>query len=187
MSTETTAALSLIKPQLDEPIPNFDTQNGFNMDTVDGYFGFEATSYVPVWAANGASNPSVGAGGQIFGKYLAIWPNIVIFWVRIFTGTTGFAAGDGTYNITLPPYAAHASMAASSSTGSGHPIGKAILHDSSSATTSATASVILHSTTTFMLTTEVGSGSSQWQNDDPFALAQSDRMACYGIYIRASS
>lgn len=184
MGTETTANLSLIKPDLSEPIPNFDTQNGFNMDTIDDYFAFTASSYVPVWTANGASNPSLGSGGQIFGKYLAVWPNVVIFWVRIFTGTTGFSAGDGTYSVTLPPFAAHALMVSSTGTGAAHILGKAILHDSTGVADSQTASVALNSTTTFMLTTEAGSGSSQWQHDDPFALSQSDRMACYGIYIR---
>jgi hypothetical protein len=58
------------------------------------------TSYTPVLTGS-TTNPTLGTGGVIFGKYMQVGKTISVFGAYKF-GTSGFTTGSGTYNISLP-------------------------------------------------------------------------------------
>src|SRR4051812_18444787 len=109
MGKTITSNLSLIKPDLNESIkqalPTFDgwaSENGTNCDTIDSLFRHTTHTYTPVWTTDTGPNPTLGAGGFIEGKYIRLYPKMVIGYIRISVGGAGFAAGTGLYRLTPP-------------------------------------------------------------------------------------
>ena len=66
-------------------------------------------SYTPVLTASSV-NPTLGSGSSQVGWYLRTG-NIVHYWVHIAFGTSGTAAGTGTYYVSLPIVAHTATIA----------------------------------------------------------------------------
>lgn len=182
MGTTTTTNLALIKPDTDEKIkeelPTFAgwaAQNAINCDKIDGLFRASNTTYSPTWSAV-TTPPTLGAGGFVEGKYLRLWPRLVIGYFRIFAGAAGFNAGSGAYTLTLPATVPTEFPTLSTSV----PIGKAVLLD---------ADVVLSSD--LLLPQYIAaSGLMQlfiplggaWSNTNPITLAQNDRVSGYFMY-----
>lgn len=140
MGTTVTTNLGLIKPDTSDKIkadlPVFDgwaAQNTVNMNKVDDLFRDDATTYTLNFTAS-TSNPTLGAGGFTEGKYVRLWPRMVLALFRVYTGVAGFAAGTGNYRVNLP-FAMDATLDASDG-GRGMPIGKTIFKDNSAVLTS---------------------------------------------------
>lgn len=77
------------------------TASGWNdlVDEVNGYTG-AWTSWTPALTAS-TTNPTLGTGGSTSGKYVKIG-RTVMGWGYIKFGTSGQAAGSGTYLVSLP-------------------------------------------------------------------------------------
>src|SRR3990170_4862960 len=182
MGTTTTPNLGLIKPDRDESIKpigafaGWAAQNALNMDALDAVFRNQSDTWTPTWTAY-SSNPTIGSGGSISGKYLRIWPKFVVAWILLNVGTTGFIAGSGTYRFSLPFAMTPALTLANEIS-----IGKAILRDATSALVSEAPAVCYDvANNNLFLRTEQGSAS--WSNTTPFTLAQSDRVSAFFCYL----
>lgn len=68
-------------------------------DIIAGW-GAAATSYTPALTAS-TTNPTLGTGGSAVGKYSVVG-NALVADIQIAFGTSGAAAGSGTYAISLP-------------------------------------------------------------------------------------
>lgn len=108
MATTITTHLSLIKPDTSESIKanlptyaGWTVQNAANMDVIDSLFRAELLSYSPSWGAT-VTPPTLGAGGFVEGKYIRLWPRMVIVYFRIAAGGAGFNRGNGAYTISPP-------------------------------------------------------------------------------------
>lgn len=182
MGTTTTTNLNLIKPDILESIkedlpsfPGWADQNADNCDTLDALFRATTHTYAPVWDASG-TNPTLGSGGFVEGKYIRMMPRMVVGFFRIYTGTTGFSAGTGLYRLTAPVAAA----AELDGFNSELPVGKAAFHDASSVATSSAFTVMYSSSSQkLFMRIPVGDG---WTATAPVALGQSDRIQGYFYY-----
>lgn len=184
MGTTTTPNLSLIKPDLSEPIPNWATQNESNCDTIDAFFSYTETDYSPTWTGTGG-NPSLGSGGSISGRWASLWPKLIRVEIQIDCGGAGFDAGSGVYELTTPS-TMNAVMDASESAVRGFIIGTAICIDINSNSNSCTMAVRARSSTTIGGILELGAtGGSTWGNSSPFSWAQDDRISLYFVYLEA--
>lgn len=181
MGTTTTTNLALIKPDVNESIeqnlpsfPGWTSQYGSNLDTIDALFRASTHTWSPSWT--GTSNPTLGSGGFVEGKYIRLFPRMVIGFFRIFTGGSGFAAGTGGYSLT-PPLAM-----ASELTGFSNElcIGKAAFLDFS-ATATCGAFNVMYSTVGGTLFLRQ-STNDVWTATSPVALAQNDRLSGYFMY-----
>ena len=177
-----TANLSLIKPdvneRIEEALPTFAgwaAQNAINMDNIDALFRATTHSYSPSWTA-ATTNPTLGAGGSVTGKYLRLFPRMVIGHFLIFTGGAGFAAGSGFYNISAPVAMPTELLTFADSI----PVGKAAFHDNSAVLTS-TVFEIMCSVTTGNFFLKDPSGAS-WTDVSPVVPAQNDRLTGYFMY-----
>lgn len=182
MGTTVTTNLGLIKPDEDEKIqedlPTFAgwaAQNEQNCDTIDALFRHDYASYSPAWTAD-TTNPVLGAGGSVTGKYVRLWPRMVIGNFMIATGGAGFSAGSGLYRLSLPVAMDPDIIAL----GLDIPVGKAYLHDDSAVATS-TVVVVLYDTVNDVFFFRKHDGNA-WRNNTPFTLAQQDRLAGYFMY-----
>lgn len=184
MGTTVTTNLGLIKPDEDESIkealptfPGWAAQNAINMDKLDALFRKDATTYAATWTAT--SPPTLGTGGFAEGKYIRYHPRMVYGNYRILTGGAGFVPGSGLYQLNLPFTPDPALFAMQDSV----PIGKAYLLD---ADTVANATVLVA-----MLSISLGTmfwrkhNGSVWAFNDPFVLAQNDRLSGYFKYPTA--
>jgi len=171
MGTTVTGNLGLIKPDEDESIkedlPTFAgwaAQNTINCDKVDALFRATNATYVPVWGAS-TTPPTLGAGGFVTGKFLCLWPRLVVAEIKIFAGGAGFLGGSGTYSLTLP-----AAVPAEFPTFfDAVNLGKAIVLDADNVLNSNTMAVLLNASTS-LLFLRPPNGSS-WTNAFPFTLA----------------
>lgn len=186
MGTTVTTNLALIKPDTNESIkqnlPTFNgwaAQNAVNMDTIDGLFKATNTTGTLTWGAT-TTPPTLGSGGFAEQKILRLWPRMVIIYYRIFAGGAGFAAGSGSYTLTLP-FAVDPSFSAFSQT---LPVGKMIFQDNSAALTSSVFSLI-YSPTSALLFARPSEGGT-WNNTTPVVPAQNDRFSGYAIIPTAA-
>lgn len=186
MGTTVTTNLGLIKPDTDESIkenlPTFAgwaAQNAINMDKVDDLFRDDAVSpYTVNWTA-GVTNPTLGAGGFTEGKYVRIFPRMVIAFFRIFAGGAGFAAGSGQYRINAPLQVDPAFSVFTHTV----PFGKAVFLDSSAALTSSVFT-LNYSPSVNLLFLRVAAGGT-WDDVTPVVPAQNDRLSGYFMYPTA--
>jgi hypothetical protein len=182
MGTTTTPNLGLIKPDLLEsikpngPMPGWAAQNALNMNAIDSAFHRDDDTWNPAWTGD-VSNPSLGTGGFVQGRWFRVYRKMVIAWFRIYTGSSGFSAGSGTYRLDLPFTMAAAVDAIAA--GLETPIGRAYLRDDSSVIGSEIASVCYApDTNNLFLRTESGS----WAPTAPFTITNEDRVTGYFIY-----
>jgi hypothetical protein len=184
MGTTVTTNLALIKPDTDEsikavvspPSAGWAVQNGLNADKIDSLFRHTSThTWTPTWTADTA-NPTLGAGGFTDGKYIRLYPRLVIGYFRLFTGGAGFAAGTGLYGFTLPVAPAAELLTMSDSI----VMGKGYIHDNDTVATS-TASVLIFRITDNTLVFR-GHAGDYWRNTTPMTLAQNDRASGYFVY-----
>ncbi len=181
MGTTVTTNLSLIKPDLLEKIkedlptfPGWASQNSDNCDAIDALFRRSTHTWAPAWT--GSVNPVLGAGGLIEGKYIRLFPRMVVGFLRIYTGGAGFSAGTGGYSISAP-VAMDASL-----TGFQNEmvIGKACFYDDSSAATSS-AFQVMYSTSGGAIFMRQPNN-DLWSATSPVAMAQQDRLSAYFMY-----
>lgn len=187
MGTTVTSNLGLIKPDLSESIkenlPTFAgwaTQNGINQDKLDALFRASTGTYTLTWGGT-TTPPVLGTGGFTEGKYIRLFPRMVVVFFRIFAGTTGFTAGSGSYTLNLP-FAMDSSFAAFSHTA---PIGKMVFMDSSAAVTSS-AFPLIYSPTSSLVFARPSEGGT-WTAALPVAPGQSDRYSGYMMYPTAAA
>lgn len=187
MGTTVTTNLGLIKPDVDEKIkedlPIFDgwaSQNSDNMDKIDSLFRASVHSYTPVWGSSGVA-PVYGAGGTIEGKYIRLWPRMVVVFFRIFTGAAGFNPGTLLYNLTLP-VAIDSEFTDFSNT---VPVGKMTFFDSGTVLTSS-AMPLLYSPSLDRIISRPSEGGT-WSATVPVIPGQGDRYSGYFIYPTAAA
>lgn len=184
MGTTTTTNLGLIKPDTDEsikavvtpPSDGWAVQNGVNCDKIDTLFRHTNThTWTPTWTAD-TTNPTLGSGGSVSGKFIRLFPRMVLAYFQIFTGGAGFAAGSGLYRIAVP-----ATVPTEFGTiNDTMAVGKAYLHDNDAVATSSNL-VVLYQPSTNLLVFRKHDGNF-WRDNTPFTVAQNDRLSGYCIY-----
>ncbi len=182
MGTTITTNLGLIKPDGSESIkealptfPGWAAQNEDNCDIIDSLFRNSGLTWTPAWTGS-TGNPTLGSGGTIEGKYLRVFPRMVVGFFRIFTGGAGFAAGSGTYRISVP-----ATIASELDTfNDSLPIGKAAILDNDTVANCSNM-LVMYSTAVDLITFRPSSG-GVWSATSPFTLAQNDRVSGYFMY-----
>ncbi len=182
MGTTVSTNLSLIKPDLAEKImedlPVFDgwaTQNAANCEVIDALFRNSTHTWTPTWTGSG-SNPTLGAGGLLEGKYIRLYPRMVVGFFRIYTGGAGFATGTGSYSLAAPV----AIAAELDSFQNECVVGKAAFHDDSAAATSS-AFTVMYSTSGNTLFLRQPAN-DVWSATSPVVPAQQDRISGYFMY-----
>ncbi len=187
MGTTVTPNLALIKPDLDESIkealptfPGWAAQKGINMDKIDALFRHSTSTWVLNWTADGG-NPTLGSGGFTEGKFVRLFPRLVLGFFRIQTGTTGFLTGTGVYRLNLPTAVAPEFDIVDD----GIPIGKANFFDTSASATSDNFLCTYNPNSGNMyLTPPVGGA---WSSTTPVVPAQGDRVAGFFMYPTADA
>ena len=186
MGTTVSTNLGLIKPDSDESIkanmPTFAgwaAQNTINMDKIDALFRATTATYTLNWTAD-TTSPTLGAGGFTEGKFVRLWPRMVIGFYRINIGGAGATAGSGTYRFNLPV----APATEMTLTDDAVPIGRALFTDSSAVVSS---SVFLASyrPSTGNMFFRAPSGAA-FSDTLPVALGQNDTLSGYFIYPTAA-
>lgn len=182
MGTTVTPNLGLIKPDGDEKIkedlptfPGWASQNEDNCDTIDSLFKATNTTYTVNWTGSG-SNPVLGAGGFTEGKYIRLFPRMVVGHFRILTGGAGFTVGSGAYRLNLP-VAPDADLLTFDDS---FPIGKAVLLDVDTIANN-TNLVVMYQISSGLAILRPPAGNF-WSPTDPITLAQNDRLSGYFIY-----
>lgn len=182
MGTTVTPNLGLIKPDTDEQIQSgggfagWAAQNAANMDTIDALFRASTGTYTLNFTAT-TVNPTLGAGGFAEGKYLRLFPRMVIAYFRIFTGGAGFATGTGEYRVNLP-FTMDNEFQASDGGGRLTPLGKACFHDNNNVVASSVFPC-LYSPIPNVIAFGLSQG-GMFQNTHP--LEQNDRLSGYFIF-----
>src|SRR5258708_34909034 len=187
MGTTVTTNLGLIKPDVDESIkealptfPGWPAQNTINMDKIDALFRATSATYTLNWTAD-TSNPTLGAGGFTEGKFIRLFPRLVIGFFRLNVGGAGALGGTGTYRFNLPTGIAPELTLTDDSV----PIGKAAYLDTSATVTHSVFLVCLKpSTSNFFLRPSAG---GEWSSVAPVALGQNDRVSGYFMYPTADA
>lgn len=182
MGTTVTTNLGLIKPDEDESIkenlPTFAgwaDQNADNCDVLDALFRTTEHNWTPTWTGTG-SNPAVGTGGFVTGKYMRCFPRMVIGEFRIFMGTASFTVGSGSYNLSMPVAIASELDGFANEV----PIGKAIYYDDSSVLDSHVLGVFYApATDNIFLRPPIG---GSWGAANPIVPAVNDRVCGYFMY-----
>ncbi len=188
MGTTVTTNLALIKPDDNESIKSstvpffagWAVQNGSNCDVIDGLFRDSNHTWTPVWTTDIASNPVLGAGGLLEGKYIRLFPRMVLGYFRIFTGGAGFTPGTGLYRLSIPVAVPTEFATFSDSI----PVGKAYLLDADAVATS-TNLVVMYDVTNNVLFFRKHDGNA-WRENTPITLAQNDRVSGYFMYPTAA-
>lgn len=127
------------------------------------------TSFTPALTASSV-NPTLGSGSTTSGRYKVIASGLVIFNARIVFGSSGAAAGTGTYSVSLP-VAANTTIVFINSA--------VALFDSSSSTRTMAALIVATSTTAQIWPNAATSGAT---NAVPWTWAASDQINYAGIY-----
>lgn len=186
MGITVTTNLGLIKPDVDEKIkedlPTFAgwaSQNEDNMDKIDSLFRASVHSYTPTWGSNGGVAPTLGAGGSVEGKYIRLWPRMVVVFFRINTGGAGFNPGTAVYTLSLP-VAIDPEFSDFTHT---LPLGKMTFFDASAALTS-TVMPLVYSPSAALMFARPSEGGT-WSATLPVAPAQTDRYSGYFMYPTA--
>jgi hypothetical protein len=168
-------------------IKNFPLNHGVNMDRIDDWAGPSSVqSYTPELTAS-VTNPTLGTGGSISGRYIEIF-DFIFTWGEFRFGTSGHNQGSGTFEITLPfPAASVASP--SQASGAGPQLGTSRLWDNSSGSTRTSHSVQLRSSTKIMFSVKYdsGAGGRALGSGIPFAWDVSDGMNWCAKYKRLDS
>jgi hypothetical protein len=179
VGTTVSSNIGLIKPDADESIredlptfPGWAAQNALNMDKIDSLFRATSHSYTPAWTAS-TLNPTLGAGGSITGKYIRLWPRMVLANFRIFTGGAGFATGTGSYRISLPTSVAAELVGEL-------PVGKLIFMDASAVLTCSTFLMLFSSATNTLFGR--ATAATTWSTTGGVVPAQNDRFSGYALY-----
>jgi len=188
MGTTVTTNLALIKPDTSESIkedlPTFDgwaAQNADNMDKIDSLFRSESSgTYTLTWGAT-TTPPTLGAGGFTEGKYIRLFPRMVVVFFRIFMGGVGAANGSGNYTLNLPPVAIDSSFSDFSDT---LPIGKMIFQDNNAVLTSSIFTLVYHPVSGLLRARAAEGGT--WASGYPIAPQQNDRYSGYFMYPTAA-
>lgn len=182
MGTTVTTNLALIKPDEDESIrenlPTFAgwaTQNAANCNKIDSLFRSDAITVAPTWSGSGG-NPTLGAGGFVEGKVLRLWPKMMAYYFRIFTGGAGFAVGTGVYRINTPELP----VAEFATPNLNIPVGKAVLLDASAVVSSSVMLAVWDKATNLIVFRSAGG--NFWQPTNPITLAQNDRISGYAVF-----
>lgn len=182
MGTTVTTNLGLIKPDENEKIkqdlPDFAgwaDQNADNCDVLDSLFRKDTGTYSLNFRASSV-NPTLGAGGFTEGKYVRLWPKMVIAFFRISTGGAGFLTGTGDYRIDVP-FDMDPDLIASDG-GRTLPIGKAIFNDASAVLTSSVFLALFDPVGLF-IEFELAQGDIL---SNTFPLAQGDQISGYVMY-----
>ncbi len=129
------------------------------------------SAYTPALTAS-SSNPTLGSGSSATGRYQRVGRN-VSFQAQISFGTSGTAAGSGTYRISVPVTV--------DSSFWGHTIGTAVLVDSG---TAIMRQVFVGADGTYVeMWSEAGSATT---HASPFAWSTSDIMRVTGTYEAVS-
>ncbi len=185
MGTTVTTNLGLIKPDLDEKIredlptfPGWADQNADNCDVIDNLYRHTEHSWTPTWTTDIASNPVLGSGGSLEGKYLRLYPRMVIGFFRINAGGAGFSAGSGLYRLSVP-----VNISSEFSAFGAHSVGKAYLDDNDAVATS-TNMVVLYDPTINLFTFRRHDGDF-WRSTSPITLAQNDKVSGFFVYPTA--
>lgn len=176
MGTTVTPNLSLIRPDANEPIPNWPGQNGSNMDTLDALFRHDSSgTWIPAFTAD-TTNPTLGTGGFTEGKFLRLWPKMLIGHLRVFMGTAGFAGGSGNYHFSIPfNHAGDLNVMNLE-----YPIGKAIVTSAASVANSAVLQVLYDVNTATMIMRS--SGGNNLNPTNPVTFTNNDRISAYFMY-----
>lgn len=182
MGTTVTPNLSLIKPDTAESVkaalPTFAgwaVQQGLNADAIDAVFRNSSHSFTPTWLAD-VTNPTLGAGGFIQGKWLRMHPRMVLYYYQISMGGAGFNPGSGFYTMSLPVAPAAELVLINDSTG----MGKAHYFDASAVATS-TAFVAMFNQFSSNMFMKKPDGDA-WRSTTPVTPAQNDTLTGYAIY-----
>jgi hypothetical protein len=182
MGTTTTTNLALIKPDINESIkealptfPGWAAQNTANCDKIDALFRKTQHTWTPSWTSDGTP-PTLGTGGSVDGKYVRLFPRMVVGFFRINCGTTGFSAGTGLYRLSLPV----AVPTEFTTFYNAIPIGKAYLHDNDAVATSSNM-VVMYSVADNVIYFRRADG-DYWRATAPITLSQSDKVSGYVLY-----
>lgn len=187
MGTTVTTNLGLIKPDTDESIeealptfPGWPAQSAINVDKVDALFRAAQSTYTLNWTAD-TVNPTLGSGGSTEGKFIRLWPRMVVVFFRLNVGGAGALAGTGTFRFNLPTGVAPELALTDDSV----PVGKAVYLDTSApATSSVFLACIKPSTSNFFLRPASG---GEWSGTTPVGLGQNDRISGYLMYPTADA
>jgi hypothetical protein len=186
MGTTATTNLALIKPDDNESIkqnlPTFNgwaTQNAANCNVLDGLFRHTTSSYTPTFTGSGG-NPTLGSGGSVSGKWIRLFPRVVLVEFRVDLGGAGLALGSGTYGLTLPVAPAAELLTLDNS----FPVGKCFLDDNSNAANSTTMTTMISNTGVMFFRPP---SASVWTPTNPFALGTSDKMSGYALYLTSAA
>lgn len=182
MGTTVTTNIGLIKPDLAEKIqedlPTFAgwaDQNADNCDTIDALFRDDSTTFTLTLTADSV-NPTPGASALFEGKYVRLWPRLVIVFFRIYVGGAGFAAGTGDYKINLP-FAMDATLIGADGNRL-FPVGKCLFRDASSALTSSVF-LLLYDPAATAIRFQLAQGDLL---ADTHPVSQDDRLSGYFMY-----
>lgn len=130
------------------------------------------TSYTPTLTAS-TTNPTLGTGSTASGSYMQIG-KVCIFRVRIVFGTSGVAAGSGTYLISLPVAGVTLQFP--------RPLVNVLIRDVSTGDMWFGLG-LYNSTTDVSLRVQTNSSGTAWVTDSaPYAWAASDEILAFGTY-----
>lgn len=187
MGTTVTTNLGLIKPDtsesIEENLPTFDgwaTQNAANCNKIDTLFRHSLDTYSPSWTADSV-NPTLGSGGFTEGKFIRLYPRLVIGYFRLFTGGAGFATGTGLYRWSLPVAVSSELLSFNDSI----PVGKAYLQDNN-VVANCTVLVVMYDVTNNVFFFRKHDGDF-WRQNTPFTMEQNDRLNGYFMYPTAAA
>jgi hypothetical protein len=191
MGTDLTTNLALIKPDLEEKIKpqtspffaGWAVQNATNCDKIDAIFRSTTHTYTPGFTAT-TTNPTLGSGSVLAGKWVRLFPKLVLGFIRVDFGGAGFAAGSGIYELTIPTTIDSDWLASISI--ENIPFGRAYLRDNNS-TLNSQASTVYWETTTSKLRIRNEPGGSAWGSANPFAAEQEDQCSLYFMYVTAAA
>jgi len=182
MGTTVTTNLQLIKPDQNESIkqalptfPGWASQNATNQDKIDSVFRNSSTTYTLNWTG-AVSNPAVGSGGFTEGKYVRLFPRLVIVFFRIWLGNSGIVVGSGEYRISAP-FSFDPIFTRFTDT---IPIGRAAFFDASAAATCSTFTVNYRSSENVVVMRPPEGGF--WAANFPVVPAIQDRWSGYFMY-----
>lgn len=119
--------LNLTSPVGSDFIKDFPGQNSPNLDKIDAYAGpYAIQSYTPVITAGGGGLV-LGTGSVATGAYYRIFDQI-FYWGEFRFGTSGFNAGSGAFEVSLP-FDSITIAPASGSSGGGPIVGTGLTWD----------------------------------------------------------
>lgn len=168
-------------------IKNFPLIHGSNMDKIDDWAGPSAVqSYTPDLTAS-VTNPTLGTGGFITGRYIEIF-DFIFTWGEFRFGTAGINQGSGTFEVSLP-FPAATIAPPDGGSGNGPQLGISRVWDNSSGSTRTSHSVQLRTTTRIMFSVrfDSGAGGRALGSGNPFAWDLQDGINWFAKYKRQDS